>query len=538
VPKKLSSTAEKVLQLKDELSDEELAVLIQGTPDWRSAFREPEKEKEYPSDPVEFMRDTLGYTIWPKLEEIAHSVESNHNTVVASGVGVGKSIVAAAMAMFWVTTRSPSACITIGPTWDAVDQIIWRYIRTNGRRANLPGRILETPNWDISSDRFAYGASPKKSSDVDMTSIQGRHNPNQLVILDEASGLSRLVWRTVSLLSVSENNRLLAIGNPIGKNDAFSDACHNKNWNCIRISCLEHPNVIEGREVIPGAVSRQWIEQQADDLSVPCDPDTPGGVHLWWCNRWIMPQAVFVAKVLGEEPEEEEDQLIKLSWVTFAENNLNTTEGDATIISCDPAPRAGDYTACAARNGNKVLWVRRKKTHDTVAIVSWIQELLAESAATRVYVDETGAGVGVVDTCRLHQMPVVAVNSSRSATQKRRFANTRSEMWWNLREALRKGDISLPKDIMLESELVSVRLERNELHGRILLEDKKITSERIQRSPDSADAVALLFTLPNAGSEINVELLQNALTRGSNGQSVSRWTVYANQGGKVSRWRR
>lgn len=539
MPKRLSRAAERTIAMAPELSDADIALLIRSTPGWYAAVAPPKVEaKEYPKRAADFMEQTLGYTMWPKLQEICESVESTPATVVESGFGCGKSISAASIACWFVTTFQPAVVITLAPTWSQVQSIVWQYIRQVGRKAGLPGTILETPRWTISESQFAYGLSPRKTTDTDMASLQGRHAVNQLVIMDEAAGLPRKIWETVMGLVVSENNRVLAIGNPIGKSGPFYDATQSANWSHIRISCFDHPNVVQGKEVIPGAVSRRWIEDRATEWASPCDPHTPGSVHLWWMGEdegWYYPQGIFTAKVLGIAPDEADDQLIQTSWVVDAENR-ELPDGDSVVLSCDPAPRGGDDTAMAARTGNKVAWVKRRKTHDTAEIVRWIKQELGDSNATRVYVDETGSGVAVVDECKRQELPVVAVNSSRAAIQRKRFTNVRSEMWWHLREALRLGQVSLPRDSILESDLTAVMIDRNELYGRIQLEDKEETKKRIQRSPDSGDAVALLYTLPNAGTDIDYEQMQKVLTKGSGGRSISRWVVNPSRNG--SRWRK
>jgi hypothetical protein len=291
---------------------------------------------------------------------------------------------------------------------------------------------------------------------------------------------------------------------------------------------------MEGKELIPGAVSRKWIEDRSIEWAVPCDPFTIGGINLWWCDKWIYPQSLFTAKVLGRAPDEEDDQLILTSWVTNAEN-LEIPDGDNTILSCDPAPRAGDDTAIAARSGNRVLWVKRRKTHQTNEIINWLKILRDEFHPAKIYVDETGSGVGVVDAGKLDGLPIIGVNSSRAAIQKKRFHNTRSEMWWHLREELRRGTIQLPKDTLLEGDLTAVRIDKNELYGRIKLEEKDETKKRIQRSPDSGDAVALLFTMPNSMQELDVEEMQRGLVSKSDNSSISRWTI--NSSRRTSRWK-
>lgn len=520
------------------LNDEDLVELITSADGWQRAIDDfSGNSVEYPADPTQFMTEVLGYKVWGKLGDILNSVRDNHDTVVASGFGVGKSVVAAALACWYISTHDPAVVITLAPTWNQVNSIIWRYIRSVGRKAGLPGRIMETPRWEITTEKYAYGLSPRKSTEADMASLQGRHAPNQLIIMDEAAGLPRKIWETVQGLAVSENNRVLAIGNPIEQAGPFYEACVSPHWNHIRISCMEHPNVIYGRDAIPGAVSRSWIEQRAEEWATPCEPKTPGGVNLWWCDKWVYPLPVFTAKVLGIAPEQSDDQLISMSWVNAAQNTFQPM-GDDTTLACDPAPRAGDDTAIAIRSGNRIIEVVRRKTHTTGAVVGFIRQMMLMHNVDAVIIDEGGSGIGVVDECRRQSITVRAVNGASGSTQKKRFSNLRSQMWWNLREALRKGLVQLPVDTMLEADLTAVRWG-SDLYQRILLEDKEETKKRIKRSPDSGDAVALLFA-HGQGLDENVDMreVQTGLTSAGENYEGSRWTVSVARKMGVSKWRR
>jgi hypothetical protein len=42
----------------------------------------------------------------------------------------------------------------------------------------------------------------------------------------------------------------------------------NSNWGAVRISALEHPNVLQQREVVPGAVTQEFIDLMAQEYGV------------------------------------------------------------------------------------------------------------------------------------------------------------------------------------------------------------------------------------------------------------------------------
>ena len=136
------------------------------------------------------------------------------------------------------------------------------------------------------------------------------------------------------------------------------------------------------------------------------------------------------------------------------------------------------------------LEVSTRRSLDTMEVASWVASEINRKNPDRVRIDEIGIGSGVVD--RLKQMGhyVDSVNIARKADKLELFQNERAAMFWRLREALEKGEISLPDDEALLAELSALRYSFDP-KGRIVIEKKEIAKKRIGRSPDLADAVAL-----------------------------------------------
>ena len=120
----------------------------------------------------------------------------------------------------------------------------------------------------------------------------------------------------------------------------------------------------------------------------------------------------------------------------------------------------------------------------------------------QIFVDlGASAGGGVVDSLKftnlsLRVRPVSFGTRSqyRDKTGLMQMLNLRAEMYWRLREALdpvNGGRLVLPNDPELLSELCSVRWESDNFKVRV--EDKDDIKRRLKRSPDKADAVAMLM---------------------------------------------
>ena len=111
------------------------------------------------------------------------------------------------------------------------------------------------------------------------------------------------------------------------------------------------------------------------------------------------------------------------------------------------------------------------------------------------HVDVIGVGSSVVDHMELVGAHVVAMDGRKGTNERDRgsnfgFFNTRSMLWWKMREALDPNygeQIILPNDPELKADLCAVRFKPT-ARG-IQVETKEDLIARIGRSPDKGDAV-------------------------------------------------
>ncbi len=447
---------------------------------------------QYRNDPNGFAKDILGINPTDQQETIANSVLQNRFTTVEAGHSLGKSTTAAILALWWVSTRNPATLLSSAPSFHQVNGILWRNMRQykERARAQLPGVIFQTPRWEIAPHRFGVGVSPRKATDVDVATMQGYHSPNLLVILDEAGGLTLPLWNVSMSLVTGEFNRFLAIGNPVARSGPFYDSTQQSSFHSIRISCLDHPNVLTGTEIVPGAVSRQWVEERINDWCHPTNNPTERSFQ--WKGKWYDPLPVFEARVLGRPPVEAEDQLIPFLWASSAQRPVTEGISGERVLGLDVARHGSAASALIYRVGDHVLWVKRQRGNDTTTTSDWLMAEIKENEADVAYIDEVGVGGGVCDQCTRAGAPVQGVNVQRQAMQKTRFSNMRHELWWTVREKLRTGEMTLPFDDDLIADLTCIKYSFDPL-GRIQVEEKEQTIKRLGRSPDAGDALALSY---------------------------------------------
>jgi hypothetical protein len=416
------------------------------------------------ADPLFFIPKVLGGTLTPDQVRVCESVRDNRRTAAPAGHGVGKSYVASCLALWFLGTRPGSKVITTAPTWRQVEEVLWREIAGAYARSKQPfgGRLMST-HLEMAPDWFAIGISTD-----DPTRFQGIHAPEMLIVLDEATGIDPEIWDAAEALAVGPKDRFLAIGNPTDPSSRFKQVCDSGSWNVVEISVENHPNVVEGRIVIPGAPSREWVAERLEAY---------GGRD----------SALYRARVLGRWPEAGSDVLIPVSLVEAAQSRWMEPLGRPATAGCDVARFGTDET---------VTYTIDEAGNVAPAIVRVGQDLMATAGhlrfinARRTFVDDTGLGGGVTDRLAEQSFPVEGINFGESALDPEKFVNRRSELWWGMREALAAGRLGIPTDARLAADLCNVKYSFDS-KGRIKLEAKDDIKKRLGRSPDRGDALAL-----------------------------------------------
>jgi hypothetical protein len=114
-----------------------------------------------------------------------------------------------------------------------------------------------------------------------------------------------------------------------------------------------------------------------------------------------------------------------------------------------------------------------------------------------IFIDGSGAGGAVVDhLANRHNLPCEDIqfgSRALNATNQVRYAQRRSEMWGNMRDAFKY--LAIPHSSELRDQLIGPQYDYN-LRGELQLEKKSDMKARGLASPDIADALALTFARP------------------------------------------
>ena len=426
---------------------------------------------EYRDDPVGFCTRVLGVesarrrsTREPYQFRILEDLARYPRVAVRSGHGVGKSAVDAWATIWWLLSRPMSRVIVLAPEFSRqIRAILFSEMRKWVRRSTIPLPL------DVHSSRLVvqgYGeewSAIGMSASGDINRIEGFHaEGGVLVVVDEMKGVPQDAFDAVQgALTGLEDSRLLVTSVPGGGGSGpFWKACVSDatRWN------VHHIPSTDSDKVRP-----EWLEDRAVD--------------------WGVGSPLYQTRVLGEFADAGEGVLFPLPLLDKAMCRDVEAEGDALGVDVARST-AGDLNCIARCHNGRVEIVATWRSPDTMETVQKVVNTVTVTGCKHLAVDVGGPGGGVVDRLKQLGHEVEAVHFGGAAEDPQRFRNWRAEAFWKLREAMEKGELSLPDDDDLRADLSALRYIFTQ-DGRIQIESKDECRKRLGRSPDRADAVAL-----------------------------------------------
>jgi hypothetical protein len=160
---------------------------------------------------------------WTKQIEICEAVAQCKTVIVPTGNSVGKSYCAAGLILWWVYTRPGSLVVTTAPSQTLLGTVLFKEIRRAKATSliPLPGRITDSPTVSpqmLAVDGTGWGVLGIATRGVER--LSGQHNPDLLVVVDEASGIEDEIWEALD----SQNPRKLVVfGNPLRAEGRFRE---------------------------------------------------------------------------------------------------------------------------------------------------------------------------------------------------------------------------------------------------------------------------------------------------------------------------
>lgn len=377
----------------------------------------------------------------------------------------GKSTVAAATAVHEACFRPGSLVLLVSPSLrqssEAFRKVLEVY-RSSGRIVAVKSESALRLELENGSRVVALPAGEE--------TIRGFSGVS-LLIIDEAARVPDELYYSVRPMLTVSGGRLIALTTPWGRKGWFYNEWVNSDyWSKIKITALQCPRLTE-----------QILDQE----------------------RQSMGEAWFRQEYLCEFLDAGGEGFIRSDWVEqCAAGNTTPWQGDPVHLGLDVARSlGGDQTALAVVQGRLVVRVDTNREKDTMATVGRAVDTINNTRARTIRIDDTGVGGGVTDRlwevageavpgAALYSCEVCPFVFGRRPFHEDRFADLRTEMWWNLGEMLRENRIEIPKNLALFEQLTAPMI-LNDSRGRLRLESKDSMRSRGIKSPDLADAVAM-----------------------------------------------
>lgn len=483
-------------------------------------------------DKLEVPEETIRWSLSPEYEGhdwdgtpdpiamIFDEVSEWRDVGVESGTGTGKTFGLACLSLAFLAVYPGSLVVTSAPKKEQLLSHMWKEIGELMPRFNrwFPEAELQTGllsmEPEVESKRAwsiqAFSAGVGKDEDS-ATKAQGHHREFMLIVTEETPGMKRPVMTAFQETRTWDTNVQVSVGNPDSIFDELRRFCERPSVTAVRASALDHPNVVTGRPVVPGAIGLRRLEERTLDLG----RGTP----------------LYESRVRGVSPKQSTSSLIQWEWLEMAarlfERLWSSEEGELALGVDVADSEHGDEASMAWMKGVCLFRVDTFKVglgydvRDATVLGDRVaREILSTSVGLkeeRVCVDAVGVGAATVNELRRQGLDgVYAFKGSHrwkggvdrdvlwsaerlgdggmsepggpKVVQAEEYANKRAAAWWKFREDVRLGRLAVKYDERLFRELSSV-----ELVGRdpIKVEPKEELVERLGQSPDRGDSAVL-----------------------------------------------
>lgn len=389
---------------------------------------------------------------------------------VASGHGIGKSALTGILTTWALSCwRDPRIVITA----NTEGQLLTKTSPEVGQwvRSSAYGDLFTTETMSIKHKQRPeqHRADLLTNSEHNPDAFAGLHAEGRLVmmIVDEASGLSEIIYQTILGAMTDENTVLIFVmlGNPVSPYGPFREAFrkNRKLWNVWNIDS----RTVEG-------TNKKALQDIIDQYGEDSDPAK--------------------VRVRGIFPAVSQRQFIPTPYVDAAYGrHLRAEQYDfaPNIITVDPAWEGDDELVIGHRQGLMFeILETMPKSNDDFLVAAKVAHYEDRFDADAVFVDG-GYGTGIVSAGGTMGRDWTLVWFGEKPTDEQ-YLNKRVEMYGRARDWLAAGG-AIPRNQRLYDDLVSIETARQRPDGKQQLRSKQDMKDDGLPSPDYGDALALSF---------------------------------------------
>lgn len=395
---------------------------------------------------------------------------------IASGHGIGKSATLSWLLLWYLFCYKDAQVACTAPTSQQLYDILWKEVAL--WLGKMPKPIQNLYEWGTTHIRikeraetwFARAATARKEAPE---ALAGVHGEFVLFLVDEASGVDDMIYKTAEGSLTNEKAIVILISNPTRLTGYFHESHHGdkQSWQTFQFSSLDSP-----------LVDKEYNDRIKEKNGEDSDE--------------------YKIRVLGQFPKA--DAVDDKGYVPLLlESDLHQVDerefSGEVKMGVDPSGVGDDVTAWVGRDRLLARILGEEKISNEKSIAQTTITLM-EQWGMRDYnvgLDDFGVGSKVAREVALtgsdgtpQGMRINAVNVGDKPEDDSLYLNKRAELYFRLKEWLRSGG-ELVRDERWK-ELLSIRFRR-ELNGKLRIMSKEDMRRSGIKSPNFADALSLTF---------------------------------------------
>jgi phage terminase large subunit len=442
------------------------------------------------TDPVAFVREVFKAEPDAWQMEALEAFPRSQRLAMKAAKGPGKTAVLAWLIWNFMATRPHPKVAATSITEDNLADNLWSELAKWQQRSPFlrqhftwtRTRIVcnESPEtWFCAARTWPKHADAQRQAET----LAGLHADHCLFVLDESGGIPQAVMTTAeAVLASGIETKVVQSGNPTTLDGPLYRACVTDRalWTVIEITGdPDNPKRSPRIDI-------EWARQQIATYGRE--------------NPWV------AVNVLGQFPPASLNALLGVEDVQDAmKRHLrpDAYQWAQKRLGVDVARFGDDRTVLFPRQG-LASFVPRVMRHGrgtsvSVDIATAVLAAKARWGAETVLFDATGGwAAGAVDVLRAGGEFPIDIQFHAPADDPR-YANRRAELWFAMAKWVQEGG-ALPPVPELLGELITPTYTF--VNGKLQLEPKDQIKQRLGRSPDLADALALTFGLADQPAQM------------------------------------
>ena len=359
----------------------------------------------------------------------------------------------------------------IAPYRNQAKNIAWEYLKyythvIPGVRTNESELFVEIP----ARPEFLGSAGAR-------IYIVGADHPDALrggywdgVIIDEYAQIKKELWDEIINPSIADRcGWVIFVGTPKGQNqfyEIYLKAQHNKDWYTALYRAEESGVFAPGGRFGPEELARMKKDMTSLAIRQELECDFTASASN------ILIPIDLVLQAVGKQYREAE------------------ISGAPCVLGIDVARFGDDSSVIVRRQGLVAYPPTVLSDVDNMTLAGCVAEQIRKFQPEAVFID-SGRGEGVIDRLRQLGHRVTEVPFGGRADEPGRYINKRTEMWARLANWMTEGG-SIPDLPELKTELSTPEYFFSR-SGPMQLESKEDIKDKLGKSPDIADALALTF---------------------------------------------